>query len=305
MKRIISVIITAVMLAVSLCSCDETGTEITGPQDFPVNIAGVEIKSAPQRVVCLSPSITEIIYSLGSYAQLCGVSDDCDYPAETEQKEKMGTASKPESEKILNANPDLVIASGTLSQSLTNALRQRGVPVLIIEAASSIDQLKEVYVSVASAFAGSETGRVNGENTYNRIIDKIKTLGTGEGKKAVFIPAKGIIAFKGSFISDIMELSGAENIAAGPIPEGSDWAAYIASLNPDYIFCLQGIEQSVAASLSGTNAAKNGNVKGVSPALYERQGGRIYEAAFEMHSAMYPSSQVSSDTAERGVSAAQ
>ena len=295
MKKIISILLAALMAAGLLTSCGDGdgGVTIEGRDDFPATVAGVEIKSAPQRVICLSPSITEIIYELGSYAQLYGVSNDCDYPEEAAQKEKMGTAANPETEKIINASPDLEIVSGNLNDELNESLRLRTIPVISIEAAQNIDGLKDVYVAVATAFAGKTTGQINGETTYNNLINKIKNEANVAGqtlKKAVFIPSDGIIAYKGSFISDIMTLAGADNPAEA-VPERSDWASYVASLNPDYIFCSDGIAQSILENpaLAETTAVKSGNVKGINSALFERQGGRIYEAAMEMYRVMYGS----------------
>ena len=307
MKKIISIFLMAAMTAGLLSSCSEDGVTINGRDDFPTAVNGVEIKSAPQRVICLSPSITEIIYELGSYTQVYGVSNDCDWPEEVSQKEKMGTASNPESEKIINANPDLVIVSGSLNDELNESLKLRNIPVVSIEAAQNINGLKDVYVSVATLFAGKSTGQINGETTYNNLINKIKQEANTEGrdvKKAVFIPADGIIAYNGSFISDIMSLAGAQNPAEGPVPAGSDWATYVASLNPDYIFCSDDIVQNILANpaLAETNAVKSGNVKGMAPAIFERQGGRIYEAVMEMYRAMYGADDSNSDAGISGVS---
>lgn len=299
LKKIISILLIALMAAGLLSSCgEEGGVTIEGRDDFPAAVNGVEIVAAPQKVICLSPSITEIIYELGSYSQLYGVSDDCDWPAEAAQKEKMGTAASPDIEKIINANPDLVMVSGNLNDELSESLRLRNIPVVSIEAAQNIDSLKDVYVSVATAFAGKTTGQINGGNTYNNLIDKIKEEANVAGitpKRAVFIPTDGIIAYNGSFISDIMTLAGAQNPAEA-IPDGSDWASYVASLNPDYIFCSDDMTQSILENpaLAETNAVKSGSVKGINPALFERQGGRIYEAAMEMYRAMYKAADGSS-----------
>ena len=310
LKKIISILLAALMAAGLLTSCSEGGGGVTieGRDDFPATVSGVEIKSAPQKVICLSPSVTEIIYELGSYAQLYGVSNDCDYPEEAAQKEKMGTAISPDTEKIINASPDLVIVSGNLNDELSESLKLRNIPVISIEAAQNIDSLKDVYVAVATAFAGKTTGQINGETTYNNLINKIKNEANLAGqtlKKAVFIPSDGIIAYKDSFISDIMTLAGAENPAEA-VPEGSDWASYVASLNPDYIFCSDGIVQSILENpaLAETNAVKSGNVKGINPALFERQGGRIYEAAMEMYRAMYGAEDNTSGTDVSGENSA-
>lgn len=306
-KRVISALLAAVM-TVLLCSCGESGgVSIFGPKDFPVTVSGTEIKRAPERVICLSPSLTEIIFELGSYAQLCGVCDGCDYPEQAAQIEKMGTAAKPDAEKILGADADLVIASGALPAELADALSLRRIPVVTVPAAESLDALQEVYVSVASALAGAETGKANGENTYAALAEKMRGIAGGEPLgRAVFIPAEGVIALKGSFISDITEAAGFENVAAEATPDGMGFAEYAASLDPDYIFCREDMAEELMqnTALAGTPAVASGRVVGVPPELYERQGGRIYDAAKLMHDALSPSD-ASETPAENGESAPQ
>ena len=72
MRKLVIFIIAAVMLF-SLTACDgNTVNKITGA-DYPVTVWGIEIKSCPQKVICLSPAVTDIVIALGSDAQLIGV----------------------------------------------------------------------------------------------------------------------------------------------------------------------------------------------------------------------------------------
>ena len=64
---------------------------------------------APQRIVSLAPSITEILFALGVGDRLVGVSTYCDYPPEATRIDAVGTFLQPNVERILAKRPDLVI----------------------------------------------------------------------------------------------------------------------------------------------------------------------------------------------------
>ncbi len=62
---------------------------------FPVQVRGVTVESAAQRVVSLSPAVTEILSELGFAGKLVGVSSYCDYP-EGIDKPAFGSAENPD-----------------------------------------------------------------------------------------------------------------------------------------------------------------------------------------------------------------
>ncbi|MBU1061339.1 MAG: ABC transporter substrate-binding protein, partial [Candidatus Omnitrophica bacterium] len=65
-----------------------------------------------QRIVSLAPSTTEILFALGLDEEIVGVSSFCDYPLKALEKEKVGTFSQPNIEKILSLRPDIVFCTG-------------------------------------------------------------------------------------------------------------------------------------------------------------------------------------------------
>ncbi len=50
----------------------------------------VAINGTPQRIISLAPSNTEILFALSLGDKVVGVTDDCDYPPEALNKEKVG-----------------------------------------------------------------------------------------------------------------------------------------------------------------------------------------------------------------------
>jgi iron complex transport system substrate-binding protein len=63
----------------------------------------------PQRIVSLSPSVTEILYALKLGDKIVGVTRYCQYPPEAKEKPQVGGLLDPGLEAILALKPDLVI----------------------------------------------------------------------------------------------------------------------------------------------------------------------------------------------------
>ena len=72
----------------------------------------------PKRIVSLSPSITEILYGLGAWENVVGVTIYSDFPPEATNLPKVGGWVNPNLEAILALKPDLVIMKKTKIGSL-------------------------------------------------------------------------------------------------------------------------------------------------------------------------------------------
>lgn len=78
---------------------DQTGAEIW-------------LEDVPQRIVSLTPSITELLFDLGLNQQIVGITKHCSYPeVKTRHKERVGELKNPDVEKIRALNPDLIIGN--------------------------------------------------------------------------------------------------------------------------------------------------------------------------------------------------
>ena len=69
------------------------------------------------RIISLVPSHTEILFALGFGDQLVGVTAHCDYPPEVDKIQRVGFFGKPNIEKILSLQPDLVLLDSRLQGS--------------------------------------------------------------------------------------------------------------------------------------------------------------------------------------------
>jgi iron complex transport system substrate-binding protein len=90
--------------------------------------------TAPQRIVSLAPSITEIVFALGVADRLVGVSTYCDYPPEASRIERIGTFLQPNVERILAKRPNLVIGVPSPgNRAPVQRLQELGLRVLIVD----------------------------------------------------------------------------------------------------------------------------------------------------------------------------
>ncbi len=85
-----------------------------GDPSFPVTVIDdlgrtVTITTQPQRIVCISPGVTEIVYALGLGDKVVGVDVYSDYPPEAVSKQRIGNIENPDPEEVAALSPDLVV----------------------------------------------------------------------------------------------------------------------------------------------------------------------------------------------------
>ena len=94
----------------------------------------------PRRIICMSPAVTELVFSLGCGDYVVGVSDFCTWPAETSKKDKIGGVFNPNLEKLLSLAPDLIIIQGRC-EKVTRFCRKKNISLLQIE----VNNIKTIY----------------------------------------------------------------------------------------------------------------------------------------------------------------
>ncbi|HLG56543.1 MAG TPA: helical backbone metal receptor [Vicinamibacterales bacterium] len=93
----------------------------------------VELPDRPVRVVALTPSLTEMAYSIGAGDAIVGVTDHTDYPSDARGKPSVGGMVDPSIERIVALRPDLVLATLESNRpAVIDALQRLGIPVFVI-----------------------------------------------------------------------------------------------------------------------------------------------------------------------------
>ena len=115
------------------------GSASAAPSAYPLSLtddAGrtVSLAAAPERIVSLAPSNTEIVCALGACDRLVGVTDFDDYPPEVSAVAKVVVGTQVDFDKVVEADPQLVLAAGNglTAQTAIDRLTELGYPVLVL-----------------------------------------------------------------------------------------------------------------------------------------------------------------------------
>ena len=88
-----------------------------------------ECAAIKKRIISLTPASTEILFALGLDEEIIGVSTYCSRPGKAKEKERVGSFSSPNIEKIISLKPDLVILTGMEQQYLKDILLKLNVSI--------------------------------------------------------------------------------------------------------------------------------------------------------------------------------
>jgi iron complex transport system substrate-binding protein len=83
----------------------------------------------PRRIVCLTPEHVEICYALGAGARVVGVPGTAHRPPEARGKPRIGGFTTFRADRILDLEPDLVLAFSDLQADISAELIKAGLPV--------------------------------------------------------------------------------------------------------------------------------------------------------------------------------
>ncbi|MEG2071188.1 MAG: helical backbone metal receptor, partial [Bacteroidales bacterium] len=112
MKRAIALIRNFSFVLIGLMfACNSPRNESAGNFFQWTDSYGREVKLShePQRIISLSPSITEMIFLLQAEEKLVGISDYCQYPPETNKIKRVGGLQNINVESLLALQPDVVL----------------------------------------------------------------------------------------------------------------------------------------------------------------------------------------------------
>ena len=238
-----------------------------------------------QRVISLSPHLTEMMYAIGAGMRLVGVVRGSDFPVEAASLPQIGDAAGLDFERIIAARADLLLAWGSGNRSIDIArLRSLGLNVLVLEPRRLEDIPRHL------ALLGEVTGLRREANIpaqeFEVRVQRLRQRYAGRVRLRVLFAIwyQPLFTINGDhIISKVLDLCAAENIFAGLPRLASEVSLeQVLLLNPDAI-----VMGSEAASASSANwaafphlkAVQNGDIYSVSADLITRQTPRIMQAA--------------------------
>lgn len=169
--------------------------------------------SEASRIICGSPAIAEIVFSLGCGDRVVGVSAFTDWPPVAAQKPIIGDALTPNREKLLALQPDLILAQGR-AESLRRFAAAQHIPFVTLPLETLADLRAMIHV-LAETLGVPQQGQ--------RILEKMDAdlrAFTAPAQIPVFIALdhspgdlSGLMtAGPNTFLSEIVEKAGGNNI---------------------------------------------------------------------------------------------
>jgi len=297
MKKYVSKITTVLLIAVLsiaiFSGCQKKGS--VTPEEiskglFPVTVSDVygskvTIEKKPERIVALAPSIVEVLYRLELGDKIVGVTDYSDYPAEAKTKPIVGSFNGVNIEKIVELKPDLVLAGAGMSKQDYQKLVDLKINVLVAEA-KTLEQIPETFTIIGKATGEIDKSKILVDELQGK-IDKVRE----KVKNAKKVKTYYVISFgkegnwtagKGTFLSELINIAGGENIA----DDVDGWKEYsiekIVEKNPDVLLisALVANNKDILDNEKGykeTAAVKNDSVTILDDNLTQRPGPRIAE----------------------------
>ncbi|MDR2696443.1 MAG: helical backbone metal receptor [Deltaproteobacteria bacterium] len=181
---------------------------------------------APQRIVSLSPGITETLYALGLGPSVVGVTRYCAWPPEAAHLPKVAGFGEINYEAVLRARPDLVaLPEDRVRDRLS--LERLGLPVLMLDTLSVSGLLRTITLLGQSAGreAEAETLRAALENS---LAAAKAAAGDRPRPKVLFAVMRssqgggGITEIhtvgRDGFYSELIEAAGGQNAYTGTLP---------------------------------------------------------------------------------------
>jgi iron complex transport system substrate-binding protein len=113
----------------------------------------------PQRVVSLSPAVTETLFALGVSDRVVGVTRYCDRPIEATTRPSVGGYVDASLEAIVALRPDLVVAQPSFGQrALLDRLRGLGIAVYVVFA-DTLEEADGLILGLGALFGKDVAAR--------------------------------------------------------------------------------------------------------------------------------------------------
>lgn len=299
----------SVLVATALitgCSSAEDGTVDSGSsteatttqskEGFPVTVtfapeAPVTIEDQPERIVSLSPAITETLFAVGAGDHVVAVDEYSNYPEDAPLVQGL-SGFTPNVESILDYDPDLVVLMSA-DDSILTGLDAAGVDTLVIPAAKNLD---ETYSQI------EQVGRATGfEDQATTVVDQMKTaIDAAVATVPEEVKEQGLTYFhelgsdlftvsEQTYIGQIYDMFGLTSIADGGDAYSQLSNEAIIAANPDLIFLSDAKAENLTAEdiaarpgWDTIDAVANGRIYILDDDIASRWGPRVSQLVEEI-----------------------
>jgi iron complex transport system substrate-binding protein len=200
------------------------------------------VEPRPQRIVSLSPSVTEILYGVGAWPQIIAVSQFCTYPDDVKNKPRVNGWDKTNLEQVMALKPDFVIGVDAQEPFLRDKLTGLGVRSLFLKSQTLADILASM-AEIGRATGHEQEATDLAAKTRSEIDAVRKAVSDRPHPRVLCVVDRvpGTIrdlytATRGSYLDELITIAGGESIA--PVADrgyGKINKEAVLTLNPEVI----------------------------------------------------------------------
>ena len=269
-------------------------------QDWPAMVGDRMVSEKPEKVLSLSPMITEALLSLPGHEALCAVTEYCD--ARSTGLATVGTPLLPRTEDIIALAPDYVLCQTPLAGPVQTELEEAGVEVIQMDTPADLAALREFYGQLGALLGGNETGRALGYGVIDRLESTLAAYDAALPEKASALLLPDLTGLAAT--ADTAEWTLLGQVFRHPLPDAAGWLAgaecltdedagndldQIRAADPDVLLVADTISpEDLSAALGDLRAVQNGAVVYVDIRLTETLSPRLVFAIADAAALAYP-----------------
>ena len=144
---------------------------------MPAKQPGQHFSSYPERIVCLSDEVAELIYLLGEQDRIVGVSGFSNRPPEVRLKPRVSTFRDANFDSIAQHEPNLIITYSDVQSAITAEASRRGYTVLNCNQRSVAEILETI--GMLARILGKQA---EGDELINSYTNNLERIASGAGE---------------------------------------------------------------------------------------------------------------------------
>jgi len=298
MRWCISVLLMiALLLPATACTTEDLpGTFIDGLGRT------VNIEEVPETIISLAPSNTEILYALGLEDKVVGVTEYCSYPEAAQDKPKIGGFNTVDIERVVEIQPDLILATNIHKDETIPALEGLGLTVIGLNP-KNLDEVLEAITLIGKCTGSEDEASSLVAEMSNRIeavTDETDNLPAAQRLRVFYVTWHNPLMTVGSgaLHNELIQLAGGTNIfqdLTGDYPKISLEA--VIEANPQVIITGIGMGTgkdlpfefiSTETRLEDVDARINNRLYAITNDLVSRSGPRTVDALEQLAKMIHP-----------------
>ncbi len=247
----------------------------------------------PRRIVSLNPTTTELIFALGAGSRLVGRSRWDVFPPAAIDVPDVGDALRPNVERVLATEPDLVILyESPENVAAVDRLRSAGVDALVLRI-DLLAQLRHAIDTLGEVLGAAAEARVVRDSVFAS-LDRVRAATAGLARPSVFwhVWHSPIITIGSrSYLTQLIDIAGGRNVYGDlAAPSAPVSLEDVVRRNPDFVLAGPVSAQRIREEprWRAVRAVRDGHVVVFDTMLVGRPSVRLGEAAHALARLLHP-----------------